>query len=324
MPGRSPVERSETLLSTSIRLLGPQRFEPTVARALDDLGVEGSIAAVTAGWQERELEDDELRDHVARPVVNLELYRRSERVYAEDPELFEGLRARQDRLRALQRLYRRRLRLTLRCARELFARQGPPDLLEPEREDAIEAARALDAHHLRRVSEVHETFEATWRPGDRPAVRREREAVAAILAHCGVLAIAGGHVAALQNRLRLFDVLSERLTVPVIAWSAGAMVLTPRVVLFHDSPPQGAGDPEVLDRGLGFAPGVVVLPHASERLRLEDESRVALFARRFSPDRSVTLDPSAELDVRGEHGSVPRGTARRLTEGGAVTEVESW
>ena len=35
-----------------------------------DLGIDGSIAVVTAGWQERETEDSELREHVARDVVN--------------------------------------------------------------------------------------------------------------------------------------------------------------------------------------------------------------------------------------------------------------
>ena len=44
-------------------IAGAQRFEPTVGPALAALGIEGPIAAVTAGWQERESEDDELRAH---------------------------------------------------------------------------------------------------------------------------------------------------------------------------------------------------------------------------------------------------------------------
>jgi peptidase E len=60
-----------------------------------------------------------------------------------------------------------------------------------------------------------------------------------LLAASHAVLIAGGHIAVLLNRLRLFDlsaVLRER---PVFGWSAGAMVLTSRIVLFHDSPPRG-------------------------------------------------------------------------------------
>ncbi len=45
------------------------------------------------------------------------------------------------------------------------------------------------------------------------------------------------------------------------------MVVCETVVLFHDSPPQGAGNAEVLDAGLGLARGVIALPHARRRLR---------------------------------------------------------
>ena len=39
-------------------LLGAQRFQPTLAAAVKETGVQGRIAIVTAGWQERE--DEEL------------------------------------------------------------------------------------------------------------------------------------------------------------------------------------------------------------------------------------------------------------------------
>jgi hypothetical protein len=46
-------------------------------------------------------------------------------------------------------------------------------------------------------------------------------------------------VAVLVNRLRLFglgDLVADKT---VFAWSAGAMAVSERVVLFHDDPPQG-------------------------------------------------------------------------------------
>jgi hypothetical protein len=68
------------------------------------------------------------------------------------------------------------------------------------------------------------------------------------------------------------------------------MALGPALVLFHDHPPQGGANAEVLDQGLGLLPRVLPLPHASTRLRLHDPARVALLARRFAPQACLTLD----------------------------------
>jgi len=94
------------------------------------------------------------------------------------------------------------------------------------------------------------------------------------------------------------------------------MALTERVVLFHDSPPQGAGDAELLDFGLGIAPGVVVLPHARKRLRLDDPVRVSLLARRFRPAACVPLDGGD--DIERIDGSWRLGRARTLAADGTL------
>ena len=73
----------------------------------------------------------------------------------------------------------------------------------------------------------------------------------------------------------------------MIAWSAGAMALTDRIVLFHDRAPQGPGHPEVYGSGLSLLRDVVLLPHARARLLLDDTARMAVFARRFAPARCV-------------------------------------
>jgi hypothetical protein len=279
-----------------IQFLGPQRFDPTVASAATSRGLSGPFAAVTAGWQEREAEDDELHEHLGGSLVNLALYRRGERVFRVDPELFEALRERQDRLKHLQELYRVRLDHALGAARELLHRDDEPELLLPEREAAFDAVRALDDHHLGRIREVHAEFERRWRPDEREAVARERQEIAAALDGAGTVLLAGGHVMVLLNRMRLFGLAELLAGRPVIAWSAGAMAASDRVVLFHDSPPQGAGNAEVVENGLGLLPGVVPLPHASSRLRLDDPVRVALLARRFEPARCVALDRGSRLD----------------------------
>lgn len=301
-------------------LLGPQRFEPTVAAVLAELGAHGPAAVVTAGWQDREPEYGELRDHLGRPVEVLNLYGRAEDVYRRDPDLFSAMRARQDRLRDLQAIYRRRLDAVLGSARDLLAREGDPEILDPERADALDAVRRLDAHHLARVEEVHREFAHAWRPWDREAVAGHRDQIADRLRRVSALLVAGGHVAVLLNRLRLFGVLDLARDLPVVAWSAGAMVLTERILLFHDSPPQGAGSAEMLDVGLGRCDGIVVLPHASTRLRLDDPVRVSTLARRVSPSIAVALDPGSRIDAENGRWRPAPGT-RALLPSGEVREA---
>jgi hypothetical protein len=141
-----------------------------------------------------------------------------------------------------------------------------------------------------------------------------------VLAGTSALCLAGGHVAILLNRLRMLDVLGVAGEQPVFAWSAGAMAISERIVLFHDNPPQGAGNAEVLEPGLGIARGVVPLPHAKRRLWLDDAQRVALFARRFGPAVCAVLDERTRLDLDGERWRGVPGTLR-LTEEGGTAEV---
>ena len=298
-------------------LLGPQRLRPTLTEAMAALGVEGSVAAITAGWQERESDDDELREHLGPRTVNLELYRRAEELFADDRRLFEGHRRRQDSLREAQRLYRRRLGHCLEGARELLAMNGDSELLQEARGDAIAAVRELDARHLETVRRIHRRFRRELRPDRRAGLRRQRAELSRLLAGCEAVAVAGGHVAVLLNRLRLFDVLSLAGSRPIIAWSAGAMALAERVVVFHDSPPQGAGDAEVLETGLGRVRGILPFPHARRRLRLGDPLRVALLARRMAPSLCVALDEGDRLTHAGD-GWTADVPARRLAASGTL------
>lgn len=301
-------------------LLGPQRFEPNLSTTIDALGCGERLAVVSAGWQEREDETEELARHVDREIVNLRLYRRAEEVMAEDGELAAALRQRQERLRQLQALYRLRLASALDAARTLMRRPERDGFVDEHRRAAIRAVRTLDRQHLVRVRKIHEEFDRQWRSAHRPAVRLHRAAIAEELARASALAIAGGHVAILLNRLRLFDILEFDAELPVIAWSAGAMAVSERVVLFHDSPPQGPGDAEVFEWGLGVVTGILPLPHAARRLRLDDPWRVALFARRFAPATCVALEPGTRLDGDGRDW-IPRDRARTLSRGGTLREM---
>ena len=132
------------------------------------------------------------------------------------------------------------------------------------------------------------------------------------------LAVAGGHVAVVLYRLRLFDIPSMLGTLPVVAWSAGAMALAERVVLFHDSPPQGQGNPEILDSGVGLVRSVLPFPHARRRLHLDDPIRVSLMARRFAPLRCVAMDEGALLHRHEGRWSADEAT-RQLSVSGNLT-----
>lgn len=304
----------------TVVLLGPQRLAPTLVSAVDALGVRGAVAAVTAGWEEREDEIDELSAHLARPVVNLRLFRRGEDVFRRDPEWFLAWGDWMERRHRLRTLYRRRLAHALAAVHEVMTSGGDRELVAAETESAIDAVWRLDSQHRERVRGLRLEVDRTWAPLEREAVREHRKEIGSILSGVSALAIAGGHVEVLLDRLRLFDVVSLLPEdTPVFAWSAGAMVASEQVVLFHDSPPEGGGGAEVLDAGLGLCPGVLPLPHAKRRLKLDDPARVGLLARRFAPLLCLALDEGCRAtSIPGRGVAVHR--ARELLTSGAVTE----
>jgi cyanophycinase-like exopeptidase len=165
--------------------------------------------------------------------------------------------------------------------------------------------RLLDSTHLARVRELHDEFYAAWRPEDRDVVARHREEVRAALSAADCLLVAGGHVAELLHVLHLFHV-APHLPQRVVAWSAGAMALSTRVVLFGDRAAQGPAHSEVYDEGLGVIDGLVLLPHARRRLRTDDLGRMAVLARRFAPLACLVLDDGMRLDLRPD-GELPPG-----------------
>jgi hypothetical protein len=184
-------------------------------------------------------------------------------------------------------------------------------------EDALAAVRLLDASHLARVQELHAAFYATWRPEERGVIAGHREEVRGLLATAECLVVAGGHVGDLIRVLHLFH-LAPHLPPRLVAWSAGAMALTPRVVLFHDRAAQGASLTEVFDAGLGVVHGLVLLPHARRRLRTEDHLRMSVLARRFAPATCLVLDDGVRVDL--DPDGAPPPDARVLADDGRITE----
>lgn len=299
-------------------LLGPQADDPDLGRVVSELGVEGPVALVSAGWQEREAEDARIRHLLGTDSVNLHLWARTERIWREDPELGEAHGILQQRVQSLRSAYNVRLAPALDAWITLLRTEGDPVVLEPERADALAAVRSLDRHHVERLEHLRRDFERDHEPGQRAAVARQRAAVASILEDVGIVVLEGGHVPVLLNRLRLFGMKDHLTRRTVVACSGGAMALTERVVFFHDSPPWGPGHPEVGEVGLGLVRGVIPLPHATARLRLDDPDRVRRLALRLAPDAAIVLDPGTRLDW--EERWRPR-SSRWLSDSG---EVVAW
>ena len=280
-------------------LLGPQREHPDVGRVAGAFRGSAPVALVTAGWQEWEGEDGALKGAIGGDVLNLRLYARAEKVWAADPELADGHRTLQRDVRLLRQAYNVRLARAMDAWTELLSLPGDAQVLDPERDSALASVQELDRHHARRLQSLREEFYGRFDPLMRTSVGREREEIQRALASVSVVVVAGGHVAGLLNRLRLFGVDQLLAGKTVVAFSAGAMALASRVVLFHDSPPWGPGHAELGEVGLGMAPGVVALPDAATRLRLDDPGRVARLARRFAPDACVLLDPGNRVEWDG-------------------------
>ena len=301
-------------------LLGPQRFRPSVRNTVRSLELEGPVATITAGWQEREPEDDELDGLLDGRSANLGLYRRRHDVHERDPEYAAAARERSDVLQELHAVYTLRLDHAVAAVNELVTRDIRASVAAAALDDAIAALREVDRRHLELVAEVHAEFTQRLRPHERPVIAEHRAAVESILQRCALVAVTGGHIGALLTCLYLFDLGTALRAMPVVAWSAGAMAMSERVVLFNDRAPDGRAYAEVYDAGLGLCRGVVALPHARRRLDLDDPVRVLTFARRFAPAACVVLDDGVRLDC-SDDATCPPG-ARVLTADGRVDVLD--
>ncbi|MFT5218022.1 MAG: peptidase E [Planctomycetota bacterium] len=281
-------------------MLGPQSPHSNLKNAIDSLSVIGPVVSITAGWSDSEAEIDELQAAVGRPIEDLNLYHLAEDLFSREPKLHALHRERQDKLQELQRLYRIRLTPGMTAARKLLGDKAESNLLRLEQRAAISQVRALDRHHLRRLSSIHQEFDRRRAELQIPGATHLVQTLQQKLAESSLVLIAGGHVAVLINRIRLFRLGEMLAQKPIIAWSAGAMVLGERIVLFHDDAPQGKRDAEVLDAGLNIVRNVIPLPQAKSRLDWSSRNRMALFSRRFAPAKCCTLDNGSMIYLQDD------------------------
>ncbi len=83
---------------------------------------------------------------------------------------------------------------------------------------------------------------------------------------------------------------------------------------------QGPGYAEVFEAGLGLFDDVIPLPHANNRLQLDNPTRVSMFARRFNHASCLTLETGSRVD-RIDGKWAPKNNIHCLRENGAV---ETW
>jgi hypothetical protein len=302
-----------------VTLLGPQR-RPTVDQVADTVDDGAPLATVTAGWQERESNDAELDALLAGRGVNLALYRRWLDVQERDREFALADLEHRAVLEELRLLHLIQLEAALEAMSTLAHRTGKdPNAVAAALSDADAVVRLIDDRHASRIHEVNADFSSAVQVEERPAIADHRASIRAVLEPAAGIVLAGGHVGVLLRLLQLFDVRPSEAQA-VIAWSAGAMALTEKVVLFHDRAPQGPAPPEIYADGLALVGGAVLLPHARRRLRTDDPMRLAAMSRRFAPARCVVLDDGVRLDLTPD-GQLPPA-ARVITADGRILTLE--
>ena len=301
-------------------LLGPQRFKQTATAALRSLESDGPVVTINAGWEEREDEVTELDAALDGRAQHLRLYHRMLDVLEKDRRFAASAMAFRDRQDTLRSFYRSRLQYALDGAYAVQRRltAAGDSTAYDAIEDAIEVVRHVDDWYLDQLEALYEDDDLVGRAASSEVIRWHRGEIGEALAGAAAVALPGGDIRSLLRTLRLFAI-EIPLDLPVIAWSAGAMALTEKIVLFHDNGPQGASESELYDRGLARVAGVVALPHARGRLRLDDRDRCSILARRFVSWHCLLLDDGVVLDVTAD-GGLPGGS-RVVGVDGAIHEL---
>jgi hypothetical protein len=261
-------------------------------------GVDGPVALVTAGWEEGERNDADVDRRLGGGSRNLNLYGRRLDVLESDADYADAQRLLHTQLAELRELYLVRLRHALDGVEVIRRRFAEADRRPgPELDAALDAVRSLDESQAVAIGAAYERFYEQHPPHERPVIARHREEVAAIVAECGAIAIAGGHVGVLNDCLHLSNLAILIEDRPLLTWSSGSMAVTERIVVVDDDDPAGRPD-ELYDIGIGVAHGMVALPSAETRLHAHDHDRLTVLARRCAPSVCVLLGAGDRLELR--------------------------
>ena len=299
-------------------LLGPQRFRQTAGTVADAIAPDGPVVTVTAGWRDREKDDAELHEVLAGRAQNLLLFSRLGHVVRHDPTFAAAAAAYNHSINEANKLYTLRLGYATEAVYTTMRRTARQDLMNSALRAGIQSIQDIDAWYVWLVTEIENELRSAGQVDSSDIIATHRGEVAEILTSSALLAIAGGHVSFLMRCLRLFEVFPAP-DLPVVGWSAGAMVLTDHIVLYHDNGPAGVQPSQVWDRGLGRVPRVVAMPHARRRLALDDQNRNLVLAHRYAPARVLLLDDGMQVTT-GPDGTLP-DEARVVTSEGTIMTI---
>ncbi|NLJ55313.1 MAG: type 1 glutamine amidotransferase-like domain-containing protein [Intrasporangiaceae bacterium] len=300
-------------------LLGPQRFRQTAGTVADALAPDGPVATVTAGWRDREKDDAELHEVMGGRARNLHLFTRLGHVVRHDPTFAAAASVYNRSIDEANKLYKVRLSHAMDAVYTILRRTARQDLIDSALRAGVQSVQDIDAWYVWLTAELEDELRSVGQVDSSDVIAGHRGEVAEILDSSALLAIAGGHVSFLMRCLRLFEAFPSP-DLPVVGWSAGAMVLTDHIVLYHDKGPAGVQPAEVWDRGLGRVPRVIAMPHARRRLALDDVHRNLVLAHRFAPARVLLLDDGMQVRI-GDDGSLP-AEARVVTAEGTIATIE--
>src|SRR5580658_10497495 len=206
-----------------------------LAAEVTAFGVDGPVALVTAGWEEGERNDADVDRRLGGGTRNLNLYGRRLDVLERDPDYAEAQRLLNTQLAEVRELYQRRLRHALDGVAVIRRRFAESDRSPgPELDGSVDAVRTLDEAQAAAIASAYERFYEQHPPHERPNIARHREEVAAIVAECGAIAIAGGHVGVLNDCLHLSNLAILIEDRPLLTWSSGSMAVTERIVVVDD------------------------------------------------------------------------------------------
>lgn len=323
----------------NLYILGPQRPSENLTEIIHShlrLGKistsGGPISVITSGWRHDEGEIDPLREVIPLPLLSLPLYHWFDELGSKEPELSGQHKSRQRQIKQYKKFYRKRLHNCLELWKnidDLESSDGTAtSSLSFEREEVLNDIRRCDEGVVARLKQVRSSYPELENPWEHPSAQPYHQRIKEVLERSQALFIAGGHVAILRNRMNFFGLhhlirdflLSGK---PIFCWSAGAMVLSEKIILYYDNPPQGEGHPEILDTGLNIFRNMIMFPHAHERLDLNDPDRIRKLAQRFAPQLCIGLESNAYLHFDGSniHDLGPEKSAFVMTSDGLLTSL---
>jgi hypothetical protein len=287
---------------------------------------DSKIAVVSAGWRHEESQLRPLARDLRKPLELLPLYQWFDELGRKEPGLSKEHSSRQKKIKAYKDIYRLRLKYGIEFLTDMKKNHlKNPDSFSEDLKIAQNDIQRIDKDAIERLHRIRGSFPNLLTPWTHPSAIPFHEEIKETLAQCDVLLITGGHVAILRNRMFFFG-LTELLKnflqegKSIIAWSAGAMTLCEQIVLYYDDPPDGAGLAEVLDTGFSLIPKTLFFPHAQQRLRIHDNSRIGDLTQRFSDYECFALEQNTHLTITKE-GLTPIQNVRKLMSDGTLKNL---